>query len=81
MAARATTQTTDHPIVVSRGSLYSRSPGNRRPLSNFYECDGPDGQHFTNTSIVTLRDVLRNAYGRSVVIVEPWKATSAGKGT
>jgi hypothetical protein len=37
-----------------------------------YSCDGPDGTHFTNTSIVTLRSLLRQRYGR-IVIVEPWR--------
>lgn len=63
-------------IHVTRGSIGSRSPGNRRPFSNYYECRGPDGEKFTNTSIGTLRDVLRRRYGRDVVIVETWKAAS-----
>jgi hypothetical protein len=63
-------------INVTRGTLASRSPGNRRPFSNFYECDGPDGRHFTNTSIVTLRDVLRRRYGRDVQINELWRSQS-----
>lgn len=60
-------------IEVTRGAIASRTPGNRRPISNFYECHGPDGTKFTNTSIGTLRTLLRQRYGRDVVIVETWK--------
>jgi hypothetical protein len=48
-----------------------------------YECDGPrftdriygpQSGHFTNDSLVDLREVLRRRYGRSVDIVESWKS-------
>jgi len=47
-----------------------------------YECDGPrftdsiygpQSGHFTNDSLVELREVLRRRYGRSIQIVESWK--------
>lgn len=63
-------------VTVTRGSIASRTPGNRRPVSNYYEAQASDGARFTNTSIVTLRDVLRRKYGRDVVIVETWKVAS-----
>jgi hypothetical protein len=58
-------------IEVARSTLWSRSPGRTRAASNYYECTGPDGRRFTNTSIVTLREVLRSRYP-GVTIVEGW---------
>lgn len=38
-------------------------------FSNYYECTGPDGRRFTNASLVTLRRVLREKYGKVTVTV------------
>lgn len=55
--------------IVTRNAMYS--PMNRRrPYSWYYETKGPDGANFTNTSIVTLRRLLKQRYGKSIVIVE-----------
>lgn len=37
-----------------------------RTRTNYYECHGPDGTRFTNSSRATLLDVLRRKYGRGV---------------
>lgn len=60
-------------ITITRMKLYptpNRSWGKQWVW--LYECTGPDGRRFDNRSIVTLREVLRRAYGK-VKIVEPWK--------
>lgn len=48
-----------------------RPPGfyTRNAFGNYYECTGPDGRRFNNTSLVTLRRVLRERYGKVVVTV------------
>jgi hypothetical protein len=56
-------------IEVTKGAIRSRSPGNRRPVSNYYECVGPDGRRFSNSSIVELRRVLKARYGGDVEVV------------
>lgn len=52
-------------------SQIARLPGFyvHRAFSNYYECVGPDGRQFNNTSIVTLRRVLRERYGKVAVTV------------
>ena len=35
-----------------------------RRSATYYECTGPDGTRFDNTSIRTLRDLLERRYGR-----------------
>jgi hypothetical protein len=59
--------------ITVRRQNHFRGNGRLRPFGWWYECDGPDGTHFTNTSIVELRSVLRRRYGRAVVIKEEWK--------
>lgn len=63
--------TTAREIVVERGELFRR--GALRPYVWTYAATGPDGRQFTNNSIVTLRQRLREVYP-GVVVVEPWKA-------
>lgn len=41
-----------------------------------YYGEADDGARFDNSSIVTLRQVLRRKYGRTVRIVETWKAAA-----
>jgi hypothetical protein len=53
-------------IEVTKGRMYSDMT---RRSSNYYECAGPDGRRFTNTSIVTLRRKLRETYGAVTVVV------------
>jgi hypothetical protein len=48
-------------IKVEKSRLYSDLT---RRSSPYYECTGPDGTRFTNTSLTTLRSVLRARYGR-----------------
>lgn len=52
-------------------SLLIRQPGryNRNAFGRWYECVGPDGRKFTNSSIVTLKDVLKRRYGKVKVTV------------
>lgn len=51
-------------ITATLSTMFSCRPGNLRPFSNYYECHGPDGTKFTNTSKETLLSVLRRRYGR-----------------
>lgn len=51
------------PITVKRGRIFNGT-GCRVPFSPYYQCTGPDGTRFDNTSIKTLRDVLRRHYGK-----------------
>lgn len=61
-AQRATEQTAEPTrIKVAKSRLYSDLT---RRSSPYYECTGPDGTRFDNTSIKTLREVLRRKYGR-----------------
>lgn len=60
-------------VTVQRINLFV-GHGRLRPFKWTYKTVGPDGRLFTNDSIVELRRVLKKAYGREVVIVEPWKA-------
>ena len=39
-----------------------------------YDATGPDGTKFDNSSIVTLRAVLRHHYGRDIKIIETWRS-------
>jgi hypothetical protein len=32
-------------------------------LRDYYVCDGPDGQQFSDTSLEGLREILRRQYG------------------
>lgn len=52
-----------------------RSRFSTSPFHWVYKTVGPDGRRFDNDSIVTLRSVLKRRYGRSLVIIEPWKAS------
>ena len=58
-------------IIVKRQKVYHRF--GRFAWNWVYACEGPDGTQFDNSSIVTLRSVLRRRYGQSVMVVEPWK--------
>lgn len=58
-------------VTVQRIKLANAAPGRRDP-GWLYEATGPDGTRFDNTSIVTLRDVLRRKYGAALRITEPW---------
>lgn len=51
--------------------LLVRAPGRytRTAFGRWYECHGPDGTKFTNSSIATLRDVLKRRYGKVKVTV------------
>jgi len=62
-------------IVVYRTTLV-RLPGRytRSAFGNHYECTGPDGRRFTNTSLTTLRDVLKRRYGKVNVSVVDQRA-------
>lgn len=57
------------PVTVTR-MRYLRS--RQLPLGWLYETYGPDGKKFTNTSLVELRRVLREFYGRGLQIKEEW---------
>lgn len=56
------TRTRVYPCVARRGPAWTWS----------YDCVGPDGTRFDNTSIGELRKVLRRKYGVGIEIVEPW---------
>lgn len=62
--------TTTQPveIQVTLRHMFSAFPG-RRP-QNHYACDGPDGQHFTNSDKGTLTQVLRRKYGSVKLVVD-----------
>lgn len=60
-------------ITVSRSKVYPQPARQGRAWHWVYECFGPDGRRFDNTSIRSLRDVLKRRYGRDIEIVEPWK--------
>lgn len=48
-------------IKVTLTHLYRRG---RVPFTNYYECQGPDGTVFTNSSKAELKRVLTRKYGR-----------------
>lgn len=56
------------PTIKVNKQPYFRGAGRLHPFGNWYECVGPDGTQFTNTSIAELRLVLKRRYGRTVVI-------------
>lgn len=65
--------TTTTTIEIHKGpDVFSCTPGNRRPFKSDYYAVGPDGVEYQNNSIVTLRSLLRQRYGR-VTLVETWK--------
>ena len=51
-------------------SLLIRQPGRytRSAFGRWYECNGPDGKKYTNSSIASLRDVLKRKYGKDITI-------------
>lgn len=51
-------------IMATLCLIYSPLPGNRSPYKNYYECTGPDGTKFDNTSKAELLRVLRKHYGK-----------------
>lgn len=53
-------------IKVTKGTLTSDLTRRSTP---YYECNGPDGRKFTNSSIRTLSGLLRAAYGEVAVMV------------
>lgn len=59
-------------ITVTRTKVYPRPARRGRAWYWSYDCVGPDGRRFDNTSIVTLRQVLRRYYGKGVTVeVQP----------
>lgn len=62
---------TDIPEITVHLSLLVSQPGRytRTAFGRWYECTGPDGRKFTNSSIVTLRNVLKRRYGKVTVTV------------
>lgn len=83
LRALATTPVT---IVVERvrtRQSHIHSPGRGAAWYYHYEATGPDTyttndgrvlpRKFDNSSIVTLRSVLKKVYGRDTIIVESWK--------
>jgi hypothetical protein len=66
----------DEPTVtVTRVDLFV---GGLRPLRWHYYTAGPDGTRFDNSSLVTLRQVLRRRYGRQLVIRTAWTTGDGG---
>lgn len=59
--------TTKTEIQVTLTLIFSSTPGNRKPYRNYYECTGPDGRKFTNTSKTELARALRKYYGPVVL--------------
>ena len=58
--------TSDVPEITVYLSLLVRQPGRytRSAFGRWYECNGPDGKKYTNSSITSLRDVLKRRYGK-----------------
>jgi len=52
-------------IEVAKSSIYSEMTRRTKP---YYECTGPDGTRFDNTSFSTLVDILHRKYGRDIEI-------------
>ena len=58
-------------VTVKRSNVFA-GYGRLRPFYWLYEATGPDGRAFDNRSLVNLRQVLRQRYGRDLEIVETW---------
>lgn len=56
-------------INVTLTSIFARGRYGRF-VQRYYECFGPDGTKFTNSSEATLKSVLQRRYGKVVLVVE-----------
>lgn len=54
--------------------------GRNHPFSTLYTCTGPDGRTFSNTSIASLRDVLKRRYGKVTLEVDDQTAKQLAGG-
>jgi len=59
-------------VTIRRTNVFA-GYGRRSPFYWLYEATGPDGRKFDNRSLVALRQVLRQRYGRELQIVEDWR--------
>jgi hypothetical protein len=64
------TSTTPVTIHVTLSTIVGGASRYGRYEQRYYECFGPDGTKFTNSSKATLKSVLQRRYGKVVLVIE-----------